>query len=86
MTTLTTPTTQAQRAEFATLDDCDRLALQMLASKLYDGTRTAAACWREVFDRWHGLAVTDPAEVEQIKARLQYSEGQYEAEPTRQDW
>lgn len=30
--------------------------------------------------------VTDPAEIEQIKTRLQQAEGQYDTEPTRADW
>lgn len=80
------PTTKAQRAEFVTLDECDQRAMREYASKLYDGTRTASACWRAAFDWWQSLAITDPAEIEQIKARLQYTEGEYDTEPTTADW
>jgi hypothetical protein len=61
---LETPTTKAQRAEFATLNESDQLAMQTIASKLYDGTLasklydgrlTVSECWREAFDRLHAL-------------------------------
>lgn len=72
-----------------TADELVRVNARMV--ELYDSTRTVAACGDLALAELaaaeqEGELITDPAEVEQIKTRLQYSAGQYDTPPTVQDW